>query len=1677
MAQDAELKLKVSLDLGFFRQQLVGLGQAAAGYNIPVQVKFDRRSVQNELNTLGTNIRRRNYVLEVKTNLSKEIDNAKKLADALRALESGKSTGGTVKSGGTFRQQLEKIDTATIRNIYAAAAKEGILAFNEETNKSKSALITALNKAAQDASQGFLDAFSAQNSAVHKAAGDYGDALLNGLRKKLRSQSPSREMFDIGEDAGKGFELGLLKSMELAEQSATRKMRRMLDRLARVALMASGMSAAEINRQAGQFQAGPTINAPSWASTVPPSRGGGGGGRLLPPGPTFAALGGTAFGAQKYLPTDLSAELKQILRGAAFAFVDAIRSEARKTSVLNLGPQQRMLGGTRIAGLLEAGSLGRYSTGRIGGETREQMFARRTQEAYTRSGLRSLDIMGGGEGRPPSPYSYAYRGARPLTSIVPYQSPGALVAMGGGGGGGQPPQGPTGGGGGGGFGQFGRAMGQINLPGAGTIRELGAEFSFAAKQVLLFGTAYKALAFIQAFPSQVGQAVGQLQSFRNTLNTISPSAQEAAASNKLILDLVDKYNVPLQSARDGFTKLYASMAPAGFSGNEIRDLFTGISKAAATFGMSADKVDRVNYAFAQMASKGQVMSEELKGQLGDVLPGAMAIFAEAAGFEGPDAIQKFSKALEDGAYKGKAMRVLLKNVGIEMNKEFGPGAEGAAKTFQGLMNRMANSTQMLYESFEPVAVGFLNSVVVPLTSGIKQISDGFNAFFTGTKAQTAGGFAFAKALEDLRPAFDGIRNNLSSLVPQLTQFGQIALNIAKILLQIAGNPIVGYLGKLYLVALPLNMLFNGLSGIIGRVVMAMTTLNVGLLAGTQRFTTYRIAMQAFGVSAAQVSTTLRTWAPALNAATIGLRAIAAPAILFGVSLLIERFMMLQGAINGVAQSTQSMLGNISSLANSGAVKDLKNVGKDIQNQISSFESLRPFLGSGAAGLPQQKLTKQGAAKMRELGLGSFVSTDVLGGFYVNDFINASRIVEERLRGLRKTAESVREKLPLATRIQEDISQQVTPKPTAIPEEEDDGTGTKKLSDYLSQRSQLLEKLGQIETNRINLLANTSQEEREILQAQQTFINENQVNERKYLEEQAKAKDYSAATRGAYLAELKASYLAEKKLIEQRRELAIRGPIIRMQEELINQNYDLTASLNALEQGRTELSAVEKAALELAKRASELSKQGLTITEEEIQLTLNLAKAQDILASKYKTRLRLKSLKDEIALLRAINDEERKRLQIQQENPQATEEQKNQIFDLEKIRDNLKQARELIDNFVDSTSSDYKGFLKAVISGEDAVDALEKFQEGLKDRVLTIFLDFAMKPVEDFFKDVVGGKIIEKLFPRSEAEKQPQKVQTPVEQKLDTANATLNRIEQNTRPGAGAATQALPAGLSTAVGFGAGSIDDIGSMYTGAGSTNFLANAGINMSGMDMSQGFGQTVNGFSSAFEQINANGETFANGLLQTAEKTGEAATNTQTAGLDFVEKLGGVVQGIGMLASAAMGIVAGIRQIEKGDTASVIGGIGSILMGVGGSILGFGRLFGANGGVAQGGWKPFPITPFATGGTVSGPTLGLVGEGKYNEAIVPLPDGRSIPVQMQGDSVRDRMNNSSNSGAASPVLSMNFETTTINNVEYVSREQLERAMMETRSLATRDGARQGANLAIDKLQQSPNTRRRIGI
>jgi len=144
-----------------------------------------------------------------------------------------------------------------------------------------------------------------------------------------------------------------------------------------------------------------------------------------------------------------------------------------------------------------------------------------------------------------------------------------------------------------------------------------------------------------------------------------------------------------------------------------------------------------------------------------------------------------------------------------------------------------------------------------------------------------------------------------------------------------------------------------------------------------------------------------------------------------------------------------------------------------------------------------------------------------------------------------------------------------------------------------------------------------------------------------------------------------------------------------------------------------------------------------------------------------------------------------------------------------------------------------------------------------------------------------------------------------------------------------------------------------------------------------------------------------------------GEAFKGIITGSMTAQQALAGMFQSIAdSFADMAGQMIAEFMRMQalgllKTIFGAVAGGLGSGLSagGLPGSTLegGFANpaldaYIGAKGGVAPGGWQPFPVAAFANGGMVTGPTLGLVGEGRYNEAIIPLPDGKSVPVQLSG-------------------------------------------------------------------------------
>jgi len=161
-----------------------------------------------------------------------------------------------------------------------------------------------------------------------------------------------------------------------------------------------------------------------------------------------------------------------------------------------------------------------------------------------------------------------------------------------------------------------------------------------------------------------------------------------------------------------------------------------------------------------------------------------------------------------------------------------------------------------------------------------------------------------------------------------------------------------------------------------------------------------------------------------------------------------------------------------------------------------------------------------------------------------------------------------------------------------------------------------------------------------------------------------------------------------------------------------------------------------------------------------------------------------------------------------------------------------------------------------------------------------------------------------------------------------------------------------------------------------------------------------------------------------------------------------------------------------------------GTILkaLGVGGGTSGFsfqgaGPVSGASVfGSGQAGFNPAAFSGGflgrATGGPVTANAPYMVGE-RGPELFVPSTNGGV----MSNSDLRSAMGAAPGSAGSSPVLNMSFETTNIGGVEYVSRDQLEAAMAATRRQAASDGAKRGMNMTLDRLQQSPRTRSRVGL
>jgi tape measure domain-containing protein len=1869
-AQDAELQLKVSLDLAFFKQQLAGLGQAAAGYNVglDVKVKFDRLSVQNELNALGANIRRRNYRLNIDTNLSAEISKADTLARKLQELSAKiKSSGGTAFSGGPqgaaglerfMREQGLTGKAFGVQQSQERIARQAVLDRLNKGSLSKGGYNTPGLVRIIESLGGIATKGASRNDLVGQAkklveeSNNIADSVFDNLKDLQMKLRPIRGQAQIGAARSASNINKILDPIAQLTQNprAAQTMLRMLPE-SRITTNLLGKA----TQQAQYYEQVPSARSAQ--------------GSIKGFDPLLRAIADDFTSYTKSLQPG-NPWLGKIGNG----IVDIVAKSVPSAQAQKLLPAAGQTSASRMTRQMFAG-LPPIQAPSIGQENAPLSGAASYMVTKARRAL----------GLPIGPSSpLGSMGQFPMSGMM---MPGHRISTSGGlgaGGGsfvptGGPPSPPTGGppappaGGGGGTGMPGGAGGSGNLrlpsigqlPGAGTVNELGQEFGFAAKQVLLFGTAYKALAFLTSFPGQVQQAVASLQSFRNTLKEISPSSEEFGKSNKFILSLVDQYNIPLQSARDGFTKLYASMQPAGFSGSEIRGLFEGISMGAATFGMSADKVDRVMYAFAQMASKGQVMSEELKGQLGDVLPGALALFARAAKMN----ITEFGQAMEDGAFKGDAMRQLLINVGATMKEEFGKGAVGAALTFQGVMNRLQTSVTVFYETFEPAAVAFANAFVLPLTNGIRVVTDGFKELMTGQAAVTQGGSELAARIRLLIPAFEGIANNAKMVAGAALNMIKSLAPVVQLLLQIASTPVVGVLAQIYTSVLLLNGAFTlfggrillGLIASLGRTVASMMALNTANIATSASLSGTRLQLMMLSSGLTQTGAAFTAFGTVVR--TVMMTTVVG-AIVAAAAIGISELMRLRGVMDDIAGRYKSIGDQARLMGESGNVSGVQRLTKNLQEQANTYEEIAKGLNKAQRGGGFIRIDKPTQDLLKRAGLQGYDSAGT-GVLTIADANNIKAAINQN-RAQTKQAQKVladqeRKAATEAAKLDAKLNK------ANLPPGEGDGKGAQKALNEAEQLAKQQQQRAIELQNHRNKLAEIGfqkelamsddafEHQKALIDAKNEYelsgLNDIQARQKKFAQDLEKIQlDRIATVRQAQEEMSKASFeagAAAQTAAAAGAEAApvagggamfgetgnvrnapgwvhghfqsntaslatLIGDVVPVVKQLLSQG--IPVELGGGQKFNTSMSDSQIASLlrtgagqhghsgdgrsldlfvpkgtkvpvglgdvrntggrggvtgvlpgsgqswvghldPRSKSGGKMSSAAFSMKTKAQKETFDLQQAQaSQLAAQELSNLKIRNAtqlaiektatliknnidsiypieqqKLENQLMKIRNDlqlqgmpselidyEERK-TKAQMEGAMALgvmqQRLTNAKAELKKYEDAIKAGAEVsaetngemttlrgtistlesaiasvpakqremniamlegtiaamknadalkaleevsgrIDQTVEGVAGTYKTLFSEIAKGEKPIEALKKAQEALADQALTMFFDFAMKPVEDFFKKALGG-----IFGLPDEEKARQDAISKAEQQLAELRRTAAATEQtaiNTAPNTGQ--------MGATVGYNGQDAPITGSMASPVS--------------------LPESANAYADSLGKVDASIKDAAMSVGVSAD-----AMATQTVP-QWQKALGATVQGLGMAAGSVMGIMAGIQQInqKKGGFSSVLGGIGMIASSVGGLLGGFSQLGGlfkgggggtiptvavaANGALWKGGFRAF-----ANGGTVSGPTLGLIGEGKYNEAIVPLPDGKSIPVQLGASSSRELLAGGSKQQATSPVLSMSFQSTTINGVEYVDRAQLEAAMLETRRLASRDGASRGSQLALNKIRNSPSTRRQLGL
>ena len=254
--------------------------------------------------------------------------------------------------------------------------------------------------------------------------------------------------------------------------------------------------------------------------------------------------------------------------------------------------------------------------------------------------------------------------------------------------------------------------------------------------------------------------IKELQGLNFALKQVSDTA--FAQNLDFISKVAEDFGLDINNLTKQFTQFYVS-AKDKLSQKEIEQIFSSISKAGATMGLSVQQQERAFLAINQMMSKGTVQSEELRQQLGEALPGAFTIMGKALGVNELE----LGKMMENGELLANEV---LPKFAKELEKAYGIENINRVETLTAETNRLGNAWKVFVANIDS-GNGPISKVVILLAQGLTKTL----MFLVGVS-------------ESMAVNFKIINNTFKDLYPQsgflINQF-----NILKAVLSEIPNPL------------------------------------------------------------------------------------------------------------------------------------------------------------------------------------------------------------------------------------------------------------------------------------------------------------------------------------------------------------------------------------------------------------------------------------------------------------------------------------------------------------------------------------------------------------------------------------------------------------------------------------------------------------------------------------------------------------------------------------------------------------------------------------------------------------------------------------------------------------------------------------------------------------------------